>query len=313
MTAFCGACKLTIEKSDSEIKCSGVCDRVFHSNCVKEDFETKKTRSAWKCKDCKAQASSQGSVKSSSSSSTPITKEFLLRVFEDFKNEVFGELKSFQKEVGELTLSMQFLSDKVDSASVLINEVRAEFATLKKENQELRAATETMSTEVEELRDRVRTLEQYTRRNNVEISGVPVTPGEKVQEIIKDLGEYLEVATSELDIAAAHRIPTFKKDSIPSIVVQFQHRATRDMWISSYRQKKMMTAKDINRAYPASRVFVNEHLSPDNKIFLARLKKKCRDIGYKYAWVRDGKFFARKSEGVKCQKVSSFNDIEKLK
>lgn len=215
--------------------------------------------------------------------------------------------------MGDLSNSMQFLSDKVDSVNNLMGEMRAEFAAIKKDNEELRAVSTSMSKEVEELRDRVRTLEQYTRRNNLEISGVPVTPGEKVMEIVKDVGNALGLPTTEVDIAAAHRVPTFKMYSIPSIVVQFQHRATRDSWISSFKLKKTVTARAINPTYPDTILYVNEHLSPDNKVFLGRLKRKCRDIGFKFAWCKDGKFFARKSEGEKVQKIMCVSDIDKLK
>lgn len=311
MSAICGACSISFERDGSEVTCSGLCERYFHAECVKEDVESKKTRSAWKCKDCRV--SSQSSVKSSLSSEAQITKEFLRQVLDGFKDEVFGELKSFRKEMSELKSSTQFLSDTVETANSLMSQLKTEFAKMRKENEVLQTKNNVMSCEVEELRDRVRTLEQYTRRCNVEISGVPVTANESVPVIVKDVGAALGVPVRDVDIAAAHRIPSFKKDVIPSIVVQFQHRATRDSWVSSFKKKKMLTAKEVNVSFPASKVWVNEHLSPENKLFLSKLKKKCRDIGYKYAWCRDGKFYARKSDGEKFHKIFCANDIEKLK
>lgn len=312
MSVFCGACSLTITKDGSEVKCSGSCDKVFHGECVKEEVGNKKTRSAWKCKDCRVPASSQSSGKSTSSSTT-LTKQFLLDVIEDLKKGFFGELKVVQQDVGEMKTSLEFLSENVDTTNKMMQEMKADLAALKRENQELRVANETLDDEVGQLRDRVRTLEQYTRRNNVEISGVPVTPGEKVVEIVKDVGTALGVPLQDIDIAAAHRIPSFKKDVIPSIVVQFQHRATRDSWVDNFRKKKTMTAREVNPAYPVNRLYVNEHLSPENKLFLARLKKKCREIGFEYAWCRDGKFYARKAQGEKFKKISCVYDIERLK
>lgn len=57
----------------------------------------------------------------------------------------------------------------------------------------------------------------------------------------------------------------------------------------------------------ANQIYVNEeHLSPDNKL----LKAKCREIGYKYVWVRDGKFYVRKTDGEKVIKIAGPTDID---
>lgn len=74
-----------------------------------------------------------------------------------------------------------------------------------------------------------------------------------------------------------------------------------------------MKAKQVNKAYPDHSVFVNEHLSPKNQVFLAHLKKKCKDVGICYVWCRDGKFFVRRASGEKCQRVDSYDDMSRLK
>lgn len=308
MSAFCGACNTTIEKDGSEVKCSGQCDRVFHDKCIKEQLGTKTRRATWKCSDCKTKTSSQSSARSSGSTITDnsITKEFLKRVLEDFKNEVFKELSDFKS-------TAEFHSNTIDTNNQFMSELKTELAELKRQNQELLGINKSLKNEVGELRDRVRTLEQYTRRCNVEICGIPVTRGEDVQEIVKDVGTALGVPIKEKDIAAAHRIPSYNREVVPSIVVQFERRKTRDSWITSFKQKKTLTASEVNRSFAASKVWVNEHLSPENKILLSKLKKKCKDIGFKYAWCRDGKFYARKSDGERFQRILTENDIEKLK
>ncbi|KAG8300147.1 hypothetical protein J6590_083537 [Homalodisca vitripennis] len=132
-------------------------------------------------------------------------------------------------------------------------------------------------------------------------------------EVVKDVGTALRVDVQDSDIAAAHRVPSYKKDREPSLIVQFNNRAVRDLWISKYRTIKNLSAQNINKEFPARRVFINDHLSPENKQFLTRIKQKCRDIGYTFAWSRDGKFFVRKGEGDRIQRIDSYADIEKLK
>lgn len=74
-----------------------------------------------------------------------------------------------------------------------------------------------------------------------------------------------------------------------------------------------MTANQVNSAFPKQRMFVNEHLSPENKVFLSQLKAKCKEVGYTYAWCRDGKFFVRKKQGDKFKKVDTYEEMGKLK
>lgn len=315
MSVFCGVCKLVCNDEQSEIVCS-VCDETFHIKCVKSEFDAKKavTRSAssWKCKACRT-PSAGNSVKSASDSTTVITKEFLRSLLEELKSEVFQEFKSFKREMEELRVSMQFLSDTVEKVNETMTEIKRDNTALKRENEELRLTSIKLSTSVVELQDRVRTLEQYTRKNNLEISGIPVTPNESVQEIIKDVGAALGVAVDVQQINAAHRVPSFRRDKASSIVIQFHSRSTKDSWIEKYRLKKTLIASEVNSAYPKNKVYVSEHLSPSNKQFLSKLKLKCREIGYKFAWHRDGKFYVRKAEGEKCFRIDSYEAIDKLK
>ncbi|XP_046674625.1 uncharacterized protein LOC124363418 [Homalodisca vitripennis] len=187
---------------------------------------------------------------------------------------------------------MQFLSDRVDAANSLMNDIQKDFIEIKRENEQLQMSNKLMSRELVELKDRVRNLEQYSRRNNVEISGIPATTNEDVNKIIQDVGTAIGMEVQKEDITAAHRIPTYKKERIPSVVVQFRERSLRDTWISKWKETKTLNAYQVNKHFPQNqRVYVNEHLSPDNKLFLTTLKKKCRELNYAFVWCREGKFF----------------------
>lgn len=219
--SVCGVCKKSAS-SESDVSCSGMCGYVFHSNCIKSELDGKKTRSGFKCAECKG-ASSQSSVKSTSSSSGSITKEFMLSVFDGFKKEVFAEFSTFKSEVNDLrsevndlSASVQFMSDKIDSSSKLMEKMTSQFIEIKKENEELKASNTALKVEVRDLRDRMRNLEQYSRINNIEINGLPTSKEENVKELVKDVGAAIGVQVQEADIAVAHRVPTFRKDRVHS-------------------------------------------------------------------------------------------------
>ncbi|XP_054287896.1 uncharacterized protein LOC129003623 [Macrosteles quadrilineatus] len=310
MSSNCGICGVSIENSESEqkIKCTGVCGNFFHSRCAQDDLVGAKTRSLrdWKCKKCRPSLSATSEV------SADGTKE-LLQALEDFKQKVFMELKSTRNDISELKESLNFVSNMMDDSNKLMTEIKGELATLKKENDDLRKENATLTVEVTSLKDRVRSLEQYSRKNNVEISGIPQTPNEDVVKLVKDVGAALGIDIQEGDISIAHRVPSFKKERTQPLIVQFSRRTSRETLLKSFREKKTMTAKEIHAAFPARSVYVNEHLSPENKQFLSKLKEKCKEVGYKYAWCREGKFFVRKCVNDRCLRVDTYEELEKLK
>lgn len=315
MSSHCSVCNNPCGSDESAqvIKCSGACDRSFHMQCIKDDIVGKKTRSYrdWKCMDCR----NYSSIHSSASCTTDvITKDFIVRVLEDFKKEVFGELKTFKNEMSELSAAVQFVSGKLDESTKLMKEVKSEIVSVKREHEELRSKNANLTSEVHFLKDRVRSLEQYSRKNNVEISGLPVTPGEDVIDLVKDVGLSLGLEITKKDISAAHRVPSFQKSRMPALVVQFVNRSTKETVISKYREKKGgMTAHNVNAAFPVQKLYINEHLSPENKVFLNKLKSKAKELGYAFTWCRDGKFFVRRSQGEKYIRIDSYDNIDKLK
>jgi cell division protein FtsB len=310
MPATCGVCNEVISggKASEVISCSGNCKKSFHVNCVKDDINEKnRAVKQWRCKDCRE--NSVGSV-----SSTPVTKEFIMKVLDGFKTDVFKEFKTFKTEIEEITRSIGFLSDKVDSSNALMEDMKKQFMSLKKENEELRVKNSALCASVTDLQSRVRSLEQYTRRSNIEISGIPETPKEDVIKLVKDVGAVIGVSVEESQINAAHRVPSFRSDRAPSLVVQFNTRAVRDHWLKQFKENRGTATSDkVNSSFPRTKMFINEHLSPINKLFLAKIKKKCRDIGYAYVWSREGKFFVRRANGEKCIRIDNEADIEKLK
>lgn len=222
-------------------------------------------------------------------------------------------MKNVKKEVADLTASVQFLSDKMETSNNLMKELKSELAAVKEENQKLHANCDTLNAEVGSLRQRLRELEQYTRRNNIEICGIPLTPSENILTIVKDVGATLDVDFNESQVSAAHRIPSYNKENSQSIVVQFHSRITRDTWIRQFREKKSVSANQVNPVFPKQALYVNEHLSPQNKMILGKLQQKCRDVGYTYVWWRDGKFFVRRNPRDACKRINNLDKLNKLK
>ena len=64
-------------------------------------------------------------------------------------------------------------------------------------------------------------LEQYGRRQNLEIVGIPVTSNENTNAIVQEIVELLQVTISSKDISTSHRLHSKSKSNPPPIIVPF--------------------------------------------------------------------------------------------
>ncbi|KAG8267494.1 hypothetical protein J6590_050059 [Homalodisca vitripennis] len=187
-------------------------------------------------------------------------KVFLLTVMEE---EVFPMLNTFKGEMAEMTVSMNFLSDRVDTANNLMGELRGDLSALKKEYKSLRGNV-------------ANTLLMCEKQDR--ISGV-LTPQEDIVSIVKDVGAAICV-----------------QERTPSLVVGFCTKTLKNTWISKFKENKSLFTAD-------------EHRSPDNKLFLSRIKRKrSQELGIAFVWCRESKFFARRVSGERCYRIYKVTD-----
>lgn len=65
--------------------------------------------------------------------------------------------------------------------------------------------------------------------------------------------------------------------------------------------------------WPNSRVYLNVHLTLDNKRILRETKDKARELDYKYVWVNDdGLILIRKNDNSSVLTIRSLDDISRL-
>lgn len=72
----------------------------------------------------------------------------------------------------ELSKFTQLISDKLDAANLIMEKLETQVDSLKKVTLELRAKNAELVNELSIIREKIRSLEQYSCRNNIEISGL---------------------------------------------------------------------------------------------------------------------------------------------
>lgn len=222
---------------------------------------------------------------------------------------------------GKLDEAMKFL----DVANANYEEVlhkldvqQAERHELIAENKILKSAMRSMEDKMSQINDNYNNMEQYSRRECLEIHGIPQPQDPKAEDtndIAVKIGELMGVKVSQEDISVSHRLPMSMKykgkRSQPSIIVKFVRRDVKEMYYRARKQLKGFTTKDIGYA-AMSNIYINESLTEKNKeLFRACIKAK-RELQYTFLWTTNGNIYLRKDEHSVVINIRKKDDIAKL-
>ena len=103
-------------------------------------------------------------------------------------------------------------------------------------------------------------LEQYTRKHNLEIHGIPEKTEENLAEQVITLGNALNVTIRRDDIDICHRMFTGRNASKPSpIIVRFKSYRTKK---ELYGARKSLKNQNMSQIFQdAGIVYINENLN----------------------------------------------------
>ena len=162
-----------------------------------------------------------------------------------------------------------------------------------------------------DLSSRINNLEQRTRINNVEIVGLPkpTLMESDTSVTVGFLNDHVDLDLSADEIEALHEVPSKRKDGKRLVIVHFKSRYRRDNILSACKEKLRNFNKNLEEP---KRVYVNEHLSPTNKMLFALATKKKHELSYKFVWSKNGTVFMRKDTNTETIRITSVEDIEQV-
>ena len=224
-----------------------------------------------------------------------------------------AKLKAYEESMTFFNTSFETIKKKMDS---LENQSKI----LAQENDRLRRDTAKMNKEISDLRSNIDEQAQYTRRECLEIRGVPVTTGEDTNEIVKKIGALIEVDINDTDISISHRIPLSNNGeavSIPSrhpaIVVKFTNRRIRDCFYKARPKLKSYNISDIGLGrYGENNIFIQESLTEAKRKLFKNCLKFRKEQNYKFIWTYYGVIYLRRNEHTPASRITSVGDLERL-
>lgn len=186
------------------------------------------------------------------------------------------------------------MQDAIDSLNASVTVLRTEVTTRDESVNKLKGENVSLTAEVNKLKKQVDDLEQYGRRDNLIISGLPLSYAEAatshdndnlretteatIDKVISLCREKLDCDIHQDDISVAHRLPATGTQR--SVIVKFTKRLVRDR---IYRARTKL--KDYNKRCPKdSRIFINEDLSPMSRGLFSAAWRKQGSHGIESVW-----------------------------
>lgn len=229
---------------------------------------------------------------------------------------------STPKEKDAQLTNALILALKDDAVMMEINErfiapLKSEIASLTATVSALTATIQEKDKTIESLEERVEKLEtavdvaeQYSRRNNLRVSGIQEQQDEDPYQLALDLANQklkLTPAISISEIDRAHRVGAAESGKTRDLLIKF----------GTYRARHRVFEARMSLRSPSNTTFINEDLTGRRSFLLWKAREKKKKNIIKSCWSSDGKIFVRDNNGIKklvlsvddLPDVSSANDL----
>ena len=235
-------------------------------------------------------------------------KELLPSIGELIKNEnreIHDKIKGLNSRFEKVEQSQQFLSTKYDELLVslqstkrLIEDQGNQLSDATSEVGNIRESTYRHDIEIDE-------LQQYMRRDCLEITGSSLQPDQNTNEYVIELASSIGVDLAKDDISTAHRLPETKKVK-DRLIVKFTRRDKREEMY-----KKRSNLKDRRQHGDRSqRIHINESLTAYRKRLFGKINQFKKDHKYKYLWTINGKIHLRETDNMRVNTFTTFEQFE---
>ncbi|XP_067020714.1 uncharacterized protein [Acropora muricata] len=227
---------------------------------------------------------------------------------EKILDEKLGPLSEQLKEALAMVKS---LSTKYEKMEESLGALQEENEVLKEEYASLKSQLLSSANDLKSVQKSLNDLEQYTRRDCLEIRGIPLpeeSQAEDTNEIVLQLSQKMGIPLERNDISVSHRIRSSRTSVDPAIIVKFVRREVRERLYRARKRLKSITTADFGFSVD-KKIFINESLTPRNKeLFKVCLRFK-KDNSYKFLWTNAGKIFLRRNADSPVIPINSSADI----
>ncbi|CAG4931931.1 unnamed protein product [Parnassius apollo] len=218
-----------------------------------------------------------------------------------------SDLKDMKSEMMDVKNSLNHVHTSVEGLTNKLTEIDREIQSLQKTKDDVVRVEHRL----EKLEAAVRENQQRSRLNNIEIKGVPVTSSENLFTIISNIGSKIGYEVPKEQINYVARVPQRNNKNTKNIIVSLHTRYLRDNFIAAAKKCKTLTAADLGLRSD-SRIFVNDHLTFENKQLLNKTKALAREKNFSYTWVKNCTILMKKNATSPTYAIKTEADLKKI-
>lgn len=304
-------CKVCNVEFNDGVQCSG-CKNHLDFSCASISESTwrkygAERKAQWKCSSCRAPPSAI------SAPAETVSLESIMKELKEMKSQMTTltglkeDMRSIKNELSELKDTCVYSSGKLDDLSGRLSGVETRVADLEK----LQNCISVLQSDLMQVKIELSAHDQRSRLNNVEIKGVPLKKDENLFSVVEEISRKVNCAIPKTQINYISRVPMHNsKEKL--IIMSFINRYVKEEFIAAARTVKKLVACDIGFAGISTRIYVNDHLSIDQKKLLTMTKNTAKDKNFSYVWVKHGKIHVRRNDTSRVIVIKQENDLNKI-
>ena len=153
----------------------------------------------------------------------------------------------------------------------------------------------------------IESIQQYSRRDCLEISGIPILPIDSPANLTQEMGQLIGVTIDKQDISIAQRLLNTNsntKGKKDRFIVKFVRKEKQDEF---YKSRKHLSGKKASvlpsvacemekSIHQDSAMYINESLTQYRSELFGRVNKFKKEIKYEFLWTNNSKIYLRKHE-----------------
>lgn len=341
-------CNSTIGGAHNETVSCSKCKGVYHINCLdptdKQNEPKNLRKKSWMCSQCciSKQSGNTGtpsrtalktavetgtvrretpSLREDESKNDPLVTFTLEQVQsiivseisklkQSLEKRISSEIKTLRDELSNLNDSVSFFSSKFEELNVRIEKCESIVSDLMKNT----AEASQIKASVSNLQCENNNREQWARRSNMEIYGIPESNNENLMELFRKMVNLTTLQlnpASDIDFITRVASKNTEIHRPKPIIVRFIARWKKDEFLTSLKKLKLK-CNDIGFPGNNNAIYFNEHLTSENKALLQLTKKLAREKKFTYVWVKNCTIMVRRSENSPVIHILKQNDLKKM-
>ena len=231
-------------------------------------------------------------------------------------SETKGNIETITERLKGIEASQEFLASRYDEVIEGLKQAKKQISSAENKIKDQKEAVRNNKDSIDDLHTQLDELQQYSRRECLEISGIPKLENDQPVTLLKEMANNIGVTIADSDISVAHRLPDTKTTK-NRMIVKFVQRDKKEELYSKRSKLRAFNCDRLPTVQAAGvrckdRVFINESLTPYRKQLLRRINDYKKENVYKFVWTRNGKIFLKKNEASRAHGFSTEEDFNKF-